>query len=73
MADGIATFASDLESIEPSREHLVQDRCGPTNPPKRRMGLAPDFSLTFDGGRLPQSAATLGVDVGSFVRHLSQP
>src|SRR5947209_5532609 len=35
--------------------------------------LAPNFSLTLDGSRLPQSAATLGVHVGSFVRHLSQP
>src|ERR1700688_715650 len=35
--------------------------------------LASNFSLTLDGSRLPQSAATLGVHVGSFVRHLSQP
>lgn len=37
------------------------------------MGLASDLSPALDGSGLPQSAAALGVDVGSFVRHLFQP
>ena len=35
--------------------------------------LGSNFSRTFDGSHLPQSGAALGVHVGSFVRHLSQP
>ena len=35
--------------------------------------LASDLGLASDGSCLPQSAACLGVHVGSFLRHLSQP
>jgi hypothetical protein len=35
--------------------------------------LASDLCLAFDRCRLPQSGASLGVDVDSFLRHLFQP
>ena len=35
--------------------------------------LGSNFSRTFDGSRLPQSGATLGVHVGTVVRHFFQP
>ena len=73
------TFQLSTKSASPEESDLLaaerneRDRiCGYCT--RLLLGrLASNFSLTLDGGRLPQSAATLGVHVGSFVRHLSQP
>lgn len=73
MSNGTVTPTKDLCQL---RRHLVQHRHEATDRSEaipKSVRLASDFGLAPDGSRLPQSAATLGIHVDSFVRYLSQP
>jgi hypothetical protein len=66
-------FASPEESEVVAAEGSQQNRVHRCDRGIALDWLASDLGLASDGSCLPQSAAGLGVHVGSFVRHLSQP
>ena len=72
------SFQPSTESVSPEESDLVaaeqneRDRIGRSCALLLVDRLASDLRIASDGSPLPQSVASLGIHVGSVVRHLPQ-